>query len=95
MYRPVVLSTFMWLGVVLCGVHQGTEDSSFRQGSESFIVFILLFNSTSPMQGTTETWREVLTCDRTFRPLSDLPAERLAHRHHTAGDRMAWSQDCQ
>ena len=30
----------------LCRVHQGTEDSSFSQGSESFIVFVLLFNST-------------------------------------------------
>ena len=37
------------------------------------------------MQGTTETWREVLTCDRTFRPLLDLPAERLAHWHHKPG----------
>lgn len=90
-----MLSTLTWLGVVLCGVHQGTEDSSFSQGSESFIVFVLLFNSTSTMQGTTEMWREVLTCDCTFRPLSDLPAEKLAHRHHTTGDGMAWSQDSQ
>lgn len=32
----MVVSVSVW-------VHQGTEDSSFSQGSESFIVFVLLF----------------------------------------------------